>query len=142
MPRKPKPEPPQRRGWQTGTVREVRPGVVRAWRSRVHRADGSTVRPSRTFYGPGAAERAERWAAGEPAPDTMYVGQWLERWLALREPRLRQRTREAYRAYVAWCGPLLLRPLAEVTDEDWQLQANRLLDERALLAVRNWRSMV
>src|SRR5690606_12430091 len=77
-----------------------------------------------------------------PAPDTMYLGQWLERWLALREPRLRQRSREAYRAYLAWCGPLLLRPLAEVTDEDWQLLANRLLDERALLAVRNWRSMV
>lgn len=125
-----------------GSIREVRPGVYRAWRARVHRQAGTSTRPSRTFQGPGAAERAALWARGDPEPTVLYVGQWLERWLSLREPRLRVRTRESYRAHVKWCGELRLRPLADVTEEDWQQLANRLLDERALGSVRNWRATI
>jgi integrase len=120
----------------------VRDGVWRAWRARQHRSDGTSVRPSATFYGPEAQARAQRWAAGDPEPATMYVGQWLERWLALREPRLRVRSREAYRSHVAWCGALLLRPLADVSEDDWQLRANELLETFARDTVRNWRATI
>jgi integrase len=142
--RKPKPAPPKQhqRGWSEGSVTEVRPGTFRAFRARVHRPDGTTSRPSRTFTGPHAAESAARWAAGEPQTAVMYVGQWLERWLALREPLLRQRTREGYRRHVTLCGDLLLRPLADVTADDWQLRANTLLSERARDSVRNWRTTI
>lgn len=120
----------------------VREGVWRAWRARQHRSDGTSVRPSATFSGPDAQSRAQRWAAGDPEPATLYCGQWLERWLALREPRLRVRSREAYRSHVAWCGALLLRPLADVSEDDWQLRANELLETFARDTVRNWRATI
>lgn len=128
------------RGWHEGSVSEVRPGTWRAFRARVRRPDGAIARPSKTFDGDDAEARAKRWAAGDPEPAVMYVGQWLERWLALREPRLRARTREAYRSHVEWCGDLLIRPLHEVTEEAWQFRANELLETRALGSVKNWRT--
>lgn len=143
MPRRKKPEPKRHeRSWGAGTVKEVRPGVWRAWQSRVRRPDGQSVRPSRTFVGKDAEAYAKRWAAGDPEPAVMYVGQWLERWLALREPRLRVRTRESYRGHIAACGDLLLRPIHDVTEEDWQVHTNDLMERWPILRVRNWRSTI
>lgn len=142
MPRPKKPKPPKQheRSWHEGTVKEVRPGVWRAWQPRTPAPDGSTRRPSRTFEGKDAEARAKRWAAGDPEPAVMYLGAWLERWLALRWPRIRARTRESYQSHIEWCGDLLLRPIADITDEQWQLHTNALLEQRALGSVRNWRA--
>lgn len=143
MPRKLKPPPKKHeRGWHQGSVQEVRPGVWRAWQDRATSSDGTTRRPTGTFKGPDAEARAKRWAAGDPEPAVMYLGAWLERWLALRWPRLRVRTREAYESHIAACGTLLLRPIASITTEEWQILTNVLLERWSLLHVRNWKSII
>ena len=119
MPRRkqPAPEPPKThaRRWHEGTIKEIRPGVWRSWRERVYRADGTTLRPSRTFRGEGAERRAATWAKGDVEPAVLLFGHWLDRWLAMRLPILRPTSRERYRRFVVQCGPLASLPLAQVT---------------------------
>ena len=128
------------RSWGQGTVRLVRPGKWRAWRARVRLPDGTSQRPSRTFTGADAERRAKAWAGGDVMPDVLLVGHWLDQWLALRTPRLRPFTVRAYRRHIANAGPLALRPLAEVTTDEIQAQANALLRRFTRSDVVNWRA--
>jgi integrase len=146
MPRKKPPEPaPKRheRARGAGTAREVRPGTWRAWRSRrPHPETGLPYRPSLTFSGAGAEERAKRWALGEPEPDVMVLGDWLERWLILREPLVVPSTYRSYRRAIFKCLPLADRPIAALTVEDWQLLTNQLLGRMARSSVKVWRAII
>lgn len=138
MPRPKKLKPKtHERAWHEGTVKEVRPGVWRAWRAR---AGGS--RPSRTFKGDSAEQRAKTWAKGDPEPAVMYLGQWLERWLELRRPTLDPSTYDYYRRDVAACGELLLRPIADLTTDVWQAQANALLGHWSRYHVLVWKGNI
>lgn len=141
MPRPRKIREPKRhtRSWHTGTVKEVRPGVWRAWRERTRNADGTVTRPSRTFSGPTAQADAAVWAAGEPQTAVMYLGQWLERWSELRGPTWSPRTVHLIDEAITACGPLLLRPISEITTDEWQAQANVLLERWARSHVAVWR---
>lgn len=143
MPRPKKSQPKRHeRHWYQGTVREVRPHVWRAWRARVHKPDGTSTRPSKTFYGAGAKDAALAWARDEPASAVLYFGQWLELWLGLRAPRLQPQTLYNYRRHIEACGDLLLMPLAAVTVDHLQARANELLQVRVRADVVNWRSCV
>lgn len=147
MPRaKPAPPPPAKtheRAWGAGTVREVRPGVWRAWRARAKNlSGGKPVRPSRTFHGPGAAQRAAIWAKGDSEPDVLLLGHWLDRWLALRRPTISANTFDNYRRCLMACAPLAARPLSELTPEDWQALTNELLGRWSRYHVAVWRSNV
>lgn len=127
---KPKPiRPPKthERPWGAGTVKEVRPGVWRSWRARIRDATGRSTRPSHTFTGPDAAERAAQWARGDVEPAVLRLGDWLNRWLTLRRPTLAPNTYDHYRRDVLACAPLAARPLADLTVDDWQMLANSLL---------------
>lgn len=139
------PVPPPRkheRSHGEGTIREVRPGVWRAWRERVRSPDGTVSRPSRTFAGPDAQADAALWARGEPQTAVLYLGQWLERWLALRKPTISRTTYLLYRAAVAACEPLYLRPLADVTVDEWQTLTNSLLERWSRYHVFVWRGNI
>jgi integrase len=146
MPRPKKLPPPEpkrherRRG--EGTVREVRPGVYRAWRARVHHADGTSGRPSRTFSGPQAEARAALWAAGGAEPQLLLLGAWLDRWLALRRPTLDPSTYALYRTAVQACAPLAARPLAQITADEWQALTNALLTRWSRKTVAVWRGNI
>lgn len=139
MPRKPKPPPPKRheRTWGEGTVKQVRPGVWRAWRAR----NGAT-RPSRTFKGAGAEQRAKTWAKGDVEPAVLLLGHWLDRWLALRLPIVRPSSQRLYRRYVVSCTPLAGRPLTSITTDDLQALTNQLLGRYSWYTVRAWRSII
>lgn len=144
-PRKLPPEPPprtheRRRG--EGTVREVRPGVWRAWRARQRRPDGATVRPSATFEGEGAEQRAKVWAAGQQMPAIWTLGRWLDYWLALRMPTLRPMSAYNYRRHIKACAPLHALPLTAVTVDDFQALTNELLRVRVRSDVANWRGII
>lgn len=141
-PKKPAPPKSHERAWGQGTVREVRPGVWRAERARVTTASGATARPSRTFKGAEAATRARQWASGDPEPSVLYLGQWLERWLALARPTLSANTYAIYRRDVEACGQLLLRPLAAITTDEWQAQTNALLDRWSRYHVQIWKGNI
>lgn len=130
------------RGHGEGSVKEVRPGVWRAWRARVRRPDGTTVRPSRTFYGPRAAESAAIWARGDSEPTVLLLGVWLSRWLALRRPTLDPSTYDHYERDVLACRPLAGRPLAEITVDEWQALTNDLLSRWARHTVAVWRGNI
>lgn len=142
----PKPiRPPKthEREWGEGTVKEVRPGIWRAWRARTHDATtGRSSRPSRTFTGAEAAERARTWAKGEVAPAVLLLGHWLDRWLALRRPTIARNTYLIYRRDVDACAPLANRPLAELTVDDWQALTNELLDRWGRYHVAVWRGNI
>lgn len=143
MPR-PKPAPPKthQRAWHEGTVREVRPGVWRAWRTRTTTASGSTLRPSRTFTGENAEQRAKTWAKGDVEPAVLLLGHWLDRWLSLRLPTVRPNSRERYRRYVVQCAPIAGIPLARLTTEHLQAHANVLLGAHKRATVSGWRSII
>ena len=140
-PRKIKPKP-HARGWHEGSVAEVRPGVWRAFRARVHRPDGSTLRPSRTFQGATAEALAAQWAKGEPEPAVMHLGMWLERWLALRRASLDPSTFDHYMRDVRECEPLANRPIADLTVDDWQRLTDQLLSRWARKTVAVWRGNI
>lgn len=140
-PRKLKPKP-HARGWHEGSVAEVRPGVWRAFRARVHRPDGSTVRPSKTFQGANAEAQAAVWAKGDPEPTVMLLGLWLSRWLALRRASLDPSTFDHYRRDVLECAPLAGRPIADLTVDDWQLLTDALLSRWARKTVAVWRGNI
>lgn len=127
---------PHARTWGEGSVKEVRAGVWRAWRAR---AGGS--RPSRTFKGDAAAQRAATWARGDVEPAVLLVSHWLARWLALRLPILRPSSQRNYRRHIAACAPLTDRPLADVTTEELQALANTLLSRWSRAHVAVWRSV-
>ncbi|MGE3909594.1 MAG: tyrosine-type recombinase/integrase, partial [Chloroflexota bacterium] len=131
-----------RREWHQGSVRQVRPGVWRAWREPVKLPDGKLRRASRTFAGPSAEQDAASWARGDPEPTIVYLGQWLERWLALRAPTLRRPTIENYQRFIAACGPLLVWPLAEIDEDDWQILVNDLLGRWSRKHVVAWRGVI
>ena len=142
---KPKPIRPtakHERGWHEGSVREVRPGVWRAWRPRAQQPDGARSRPSRTFSGPDAEQRAKTWAKGDVEPVVLLLGHWLDRWLALRLPLVRYQTARNYRTFVGLCAPLASRPLAQLTPDDWQALTNELLKTRARSSVKVWRAII
>lgn len=126
---------PERRRWHTGTVREVRAGVWRAWRPR--QPDGA--RPSRTFA---SEAEAEAWVRGDVLPAVLLLGHWLDRWLALRWPTLAGQTQRIYREAVAACAPLAARPLAALTVEDWQRLTNALLGQWSRYHVAVWRTVI
>lgn len=130
------------RPWHSGSVNEIRPGVWRAWRERVHNADGSTLRPSRTFKGDGAEQRAKTWARGAVEPAVLLVGHWLDRWLSLRLPIVRPQTRRNYRNFVDVCAPIAHLPLATLTTDDLQALTNALLSRWARSHVNAWRSII
>lgn len=130
------------REWHQGSVTEVRPGVWRAWRERVRSADGTTTRPSRTFKGENAESRAKTWAQGAVEPAVLLLGHWLDRWLALREPSISPGTRVVYRRAVDACAPLIGKPLADVTTEDFQGLANALLERWTRESVKVWRAII
>lgn len=138
-PRKLKPPKQHARSWGDGSVRQVREGVWRAFRARVHRPDGSTTRPSRTFSGPHAAQQAAVWAKGEPEQAVLLLGLWLDRWLALRQPTIAASTYRSYRRNILQCAPLARRPLAEITAEEWQQLTNALIASYARSSVQVWR---
>jgi integrase len=144
MARPPKPQPPKThsRAWHEGTVKEVRAGVWRAWRSRAKDATGRSSRPSHTFAGPDAAQRAALWAKGDVGPAVLLLGDWLNRWLTLRKPTLAPNTYDHYRRDVLACAPLAGRPLADLTVDDWQQLTNDLLDRWARSHVAVWRGNI
>lgn len=141
---RPKKSAPKRhqRDWGQGTVRQVRPGVWRAWRSRVHTPGGLPVRPTKTFYGAGAQDAATSWAKGDPEPAVMYLGQHLESYLALRKPSLDPSTYDIYRRDVEACGELLFLPIHDVSREAWQARANSLLEVWSRYHVVVWKSNI
>jgi integrase len=144
MPRRPKPRPKAHaRSWGEGSIREVRPGVWRAFRARVHRADGSTLRPSQTFSGPQAEALAAQWAAGAaPSPDGVLLGDWLSRWLKLRKPTISPNTHDKRVRFVQACAPLAGLPMAAITAEQWQGLANELLGRWSRDHVASWRKSI
>lgn len=144
MPRAKKPAPKTHaRDWGEGTVRQVRPGVWRAWRARAKNLGAEKpTRPSRTFAGAGAEQRAKVWARGDVEPDVLLLGHWLDRWLDLRLPLIRPQTTRNYRTFVLLCAPLAGRQLAELTTEDWQRLTNDLLAIRARSSVNAWRAII
>lgn len=143
MPRKKKPPPKtHERSWGQGSVVKVGPDAYRAYRARAHRPDGTSHRPSRTFHGPAAEALAARWAAGVPDPPVMLLGQWLERWLALRVPTVRESSAATYRQNVAICAPLAGRPLASITAEEWQRFVNGLLGRYKRSTVMTWKATI
>lgn len=127
------------RGWGEGTVREVRPGVWRAWRARTRGADGGRSRPSKTFEGRNAEARAAMWARGDVEPEVMLLGIWLDRWLALTRPTIAPNTYSLYRRNVAACAPLAARPIADLTVHDWQALTNDLLERWSRSHMAAWR---
>lgn len=133
---------PHERAWHEGTVKEVRPGVWRAWRARARDATGRSTRPSRTFTGDGAVDRARAWAKGDVAPPVLLLGHWLDRWLALRRPTISPNTYDRYRRDVLACGPLAGRPLAGLTVDDWQGLTNALLDRWSRYHVAIWKGNI
>lgn len=142
---RPKKLPPPKnheRSWHEGTVKEIRPGVWRAWRERIHQADGKTLRPSKTFRDSNAEARAKLWARGEVEPDVLLLGHWLDRWLLLRSPLIEPNSRRIYERHVDLCEPLVTRPLADLTHEDWQRLTNDLLDDYARSTVQGWRAII
>ena len=140
-PRKLKPKQHER-AWHTGTIREVRPGVWRAWRARVHNPDGTMIRPSRTFTGPQAAAQAALWAKGEPQATVMLLGVWLSRWLALRRPTISHTTYKLYETAVLACAPLGGRPLTDITVAEWQTLTNSLLLRWSRYHVYVWKGNI
>lgn len=142
MPKKAPTPRKHERGWHQGTVKEVRAGTWRAWRERVHQADGSTLRPSRTFRGEGAEQRAKTWAAGAAEPAVLLVGHWLDRWLALRLPTVRPQTRRNYLAFVDACALIAHLPLSTLTVEQMQALTNALLGRWARSTVNSWRAII
>lgn len=132
-----KPPRQHERSWGEGTVKEVRPGVWRAWRAR-----SGTSRASKTFDGDQAAERAKTWARGAIEPAVLLLGHWLDRWLSLRIPRLRPMSVYNYRRHINACGDLALRPLADVTIDELQARANALLAVYSRSDVVNWRACI
>lgn len=127
------------RRWQEGTAREVRPGVWRAERPRATDATGRTVRPSRTFKGDGAQQRAVSWARGDPEPAIVLLGDFLDVWLGRVQPTISVNTYENYRRAVLACKPLAGRPLAELTTVEWQSLANALLKRWSRYHVQIWK---
>lgn len=130
------------RNWHEGSVREIRPGVWRAWREREVRTGGKIVRPSKTFSDADAQERAQLWAKGEPEPDVMYLGQWLERWLALRKPTIAVNTYALYARAAEVCGDLRVRPIADISKDDWQELTNTLLGQWSRYSVYVWKGNI
>lgn len=130
------------RAWHEGTVTAVRPGVWRAWRVRTQTPSGSTLRPSRTFKGDDAEQRAKMWARGDVEPPVLLLGHWLDRWLALATPTIDDATRLIYRRAVAACAPIAQRPLADLTADEWQGLTNRLLERWARYTVKVWRDAI
>lgn len=100
------------------------------------------VRPSETFRGPGAEQRAKRWAAGEVEPAVWLLGHWFDHWMALREPVLDPSTVLIYRNDIAACAPLIRRPLAAITTADWQMLTNELLGRWSRYHVAVWRGNI
>jgi integrase len=144
MPR-PKPiRPPKQheRSWHEGTVKEIRPGVWRAWRERVKGADGKTTRPSKTFQGDDAEQRAKTWAKGDVQPAVLELRHWLDRWLVLKKPTLARNTYSIYRRHVEACAPLATRPLADLTVDEWQALTNQLLGRWSRHHVYVWRGNI
>lgn len=136
--------PPKRhdRSWGEGTVKEVRPGVWRAWRARAQTASGSALRPSRTFTGEGAESRAKTWARGDVEPAVLLLGHHLDRWLVLTRPTIARNTFNIYRRDVEACAPLADRPLADITVEEWQTLTNALLERWSRHHVAVWRGNI
>lgn len=141
-PKRIRPPKAHERQWGEGSVKEVRPGVWRAFRARSRDAEGNISRPSKTFTGATAQADAAQWAAGTVLPDVVLLGHWLDSWLALRGPTLSINTQKLYRAAVKGCGPLLRRPLAEITVDEWQAQTNALLQQWSRYHVYVWRGNI
>lgn len=132
-----KPPKPHERSWGEGTVKEVRHGVWRAWRAR---KAGS--RPSQTFSGSQAAERARVWARGDVEPAVLLLGQWLDRWLDLTTPTVEPSTAHNYGKACDGCEPLHARPLVAITTEEWQQLTNQLLKGWSRYHVAVWRRIL
>lgn len=139
---KPKPiRPPKthERAWHEGTVREIRPGVYRAERPRIKTASGATQRPSRTFKGEGAEQRATSWARGDPEPTVVVLGDFLDHWLARVKPTISANTFDKYRRDVLACKPLAGMAVEAVTTDDWQALTNDLLTRWSRYHVQIWK---
>lgn len=142
-PTKLKPPKPHEREWGSGSVKEIRPGVWRAWRARTsNKITGKPQRASQTFYDPGAAERARVWARGAVEPAVLLLGQWLDRWLDLTTPTIEPSTARTYEAACDACLPLHARPLADLTTEEWQTLTNDLLKGWSRYHVAVWRRII
>ncbi len=120
MPRKKTKRNGRERG--QGSIREVRPGVFRAWRAP---EDGK--RPSQTFAGPDAFGRAERWLAGIVFAAPITVGRYLEKWYTARHPSLSPQTRSGYEAAIGHLEAMAERPLLDVNHLEWQAWLGQLL---------------
>lgn len=124
MPRRKAPAPKtNERSHGQGSIREIRPGVYRAWMPP--QADGK--RPSKTFDGPEALRRAEWWIAGSVPIESLRLGEYLELWYAARQPALSRQTRRGYEAAMKHAGDLSGRPLASITTMEWQHWLGQLL---------------
>jgi integrase len=105
-----------------GSIRELPGGKVRAWRPP---QDGRRV--SKTFSGPTARFRAERWLAGLDVGSGVTVALWFETWYARRAARLRPNTRRNYQELILYLADIQDRPLADLTADDWQRTIDQLL---------------
>lgn len=126
-----------------GSIKELAGGKVRAWRSpQPHPADPSkTYRPSKLFKGQDARDKAEAWLAGVQPSPAMPLGQWLELWVTRRQASLRPNTLRNYKLFVAWLGPIKLRPLDSLTADDWQVLIDVLLKDHARSSIKAARSI-
>lgn len=133
------PAKPHERRWHEGSVREVRPGVYRAERPRTKDATGRSTRPSRTFRGDGAEQRAISWARRDPEPAVVLLGDFLDLWLGRVEPTIAAKTYDIYRRDVLACKPLAGRPIADLATDEWQQLANALLKVWSRYHVQIWK---
>lgn len=122
-----------------GSIQEVSPGVFRAWRP----PDEHGKRTSRRFD---SHAKAHRWLVGEPEPDVLYVGAYIERWLELRAPTLRGRTVQTYQQFCgyAWDTDAALAglPITALTTDDCQAWLNGLLETHTRYSVDVCRGIV
>lgn len=111
--------------WGAGHIQELPNGKFRAWAPR----NDVGKHPSKTFT---TRAEAEAWigaqAAGATAPTVLLLGDYLEHWYTGIAPTLRPQSHGLYASAVKSAEALWLRPLADITEHDWQKLWNDLLD--------------
>jgi integrase len=119
-----------------GSIKDLPDGRVRAWKP-----PQGGKRPSRLFGPPDARAKAEAWLTGLAAGPAMTVSVWMETWYARRAPTLRPLSRRAYACYFRRLAPYQDRPLASITQDDWQDLINALLLRYARSTVERSRAI-
>lgn len=113
----------------SGSVKEIRPNVWRAWKP----PQPDATRPSRTFKGPAARQDAEQWITGVAHAGPLLLGHYLERWFAAREATLSRQTRQTYLHALEHAETLADAPLATTGVQQWQAWTAGLLERGVIL---------